>query len=516
MTAQFNAAGQLTGTTTTGANAGSASYSFDGAGNRSSQTVNGQSTSFGHDAAGRLLSTQADGRSTSYAYDGLDRRASVTDETRFGSDTTGTVWDGFDPVATDSGLHGVTDLLRDPLGGVVFQDGAYENEWVLGDMRNATATADAGGQITDLVDYADFGGADYESTGWGSLVGNDGQPGDATLGLDHYYARDYDTVTGTWVQPDEWRGLLVRPQSLNRFAYVENSPVAFSDYLGYLPIGGGLKGGVAKANAKSAMKKGGIAAAVAKTNASVPPHSFGKGAPSGAVKPRDRVITPQNRSPFFTAQLHLLNLRGCGFGDIACRGTRLASTSSCFLMPNPASCLFSEMDRSVRPGIESTLSWIRNAVRVTGEAIGNAATWLGARAASATRGYINSTATWVGLTYALNTGAVCVPIGDGIVACGRRPGGGIGPFGSGWGAQPGGAITIGNVIYGGFELDEMLADEDLMRHEINHTWQWARGGGGLGFLIPWALNGAASACNPYEREAGLEGTNYELYQGECK
>jgi YD repeat-containing protein len=40
LTAQFNAAGQLTGTTTTGANAGTATYSFDGAGNRSSQTVN--------------------------------------------------------------------------------------------------------------------------------------------------------------------------------------------------------------------------------------------------------------------------------------------------------------------------------------------------------------------------------------------------------------------------------------------------------------------------------------------
>ncbi|UPL14756.1 RHS repeat-associated core domain-containing protein [Microbacterium galbinum] len=311
LTAQFNAAGQLTSTKTTGVNAGSASYSFDGAGNRSSQTVNGVPTSFGHDAAGRLLSTQTEGRSTSYAYDGLDRRTSVTDETRFGSDTTGTTWDGLDPVATDSGLHGSTELLRDPTGEVVFQAGAFDDAWVLGDARNATATADAGGRITDLVDYADFGAAGFESTGWASLVGNDGQPGDATLGLDHYYARDYDTATGSWVQPDEWRGLLVRPQSLNRFAYVENSPVAFSDHLGFLPIGGGLKGGVAKAYAKHAVKKGGIAAAISKANGpKLPRHSMGTsggerpgtlsrggGGPGGA-------IVPMSRSNVYTSATH--------------------------------------------------------------------------------------------------------------------------------------------------------------------------------------------------------------------
>ena len=232
--AQFNAAGQVTGTTTTGAGAGSASYAFDGAGNRSSQTVNGQSTSFTHDPAGRLLGTHADGRSTSYAYDGFDRRVSTTDQTEFGTHTTGTVWDGFDPAATSSDLHGATDLYRDPLGAVAFQDGPYGNDWVLGDQRNATATAGADGQITDLVNYADFGGAEYESAGWASLVGNDGQPGDPTLGLDNYYARDYDTTTGSWVQPDEWRGLLQRPQSLNRYAYIENTPVSFSDHLGYV------------------------------------------------------------------------------------------------------------------------------------------------------------------------------------------------------------------------------------------------------------------------------------------
>lgn len=302
LVAQFNAAGQLTGTTTTGANAGTASYGFDGAGNRSSQTVNGQSTSFTHDPAGRLLATRTDGRSTSYAYDGLDRRTGMVDETRYGTNTTSTAWDGFEPAATTSSLHGETDLIRDPFGAVAFQDGPYGGEWVLGDQRNATATAGGDGQITDLVVYADFGAPEYESTGWASLVGNDGQPGDPTLGVDNYYARDYDTETGTWIQPDQWRGLLVRPQSLNRYTYVENTPVSFSDHLGFvikaIPFSDGGSKSKAGKYARSAFKKPLAAVPTPAAAASTLSRGTGGGAPSADAS------VPISRSGQFTSMTH--------------------------------------------------------------------------------------------------------------------------------------------------------------------------------------------------------------------
>lgn len=285
--------------------------------------MNGQSTSFGHDPAGRLLSTQADGRSTSHAYDGFDRRTAVTDQTQYGTNTTSTVWDGFDPVATDGDLHGATDLLRDPLGGVIFQDGAYSNEWTLGDQRNTTATTDTTGQITDLVDYADFGAADYESTGWASLVGSDGQPGDPTLGLDHYYARDYDTTTATWAQPDQWRGLLVRPQSLNRYAYIENTPVSFSDHLGYvikvMPM---VEGG--RSPAKQVRSNAFTKAAMHSMGTSVRSSAGYKAvAKSNGVISKANIKTPTARSDQFVTVVHDVRARpgDCPPGSTYVKGT---------------------------------------------------------------------------------------------------------------------------------------------------------------------------------------------------
>ncbi|WP_167347482.1 RHS repeat-associated core domain-containing protein [Microbacterium hydrocarbonoxydans] len=280
------------------------------------------------------ITTQADGRSTSYAYDGLDRRTGVTDQTLHGTDTTTTAWDGFEPAATDSDLHGVTSLFRDPLGAVAYQAGASGGEWVLGDQRNVTATAGANGQITDLVNYADFGGAEYESTGWASLVGNDQQPGDPTLGLDNYYARDYDPTTGSWVQPDDWRGLLVRPQSLNRYSYIENTPVSFSDDLGYVrsymrASGGGNRPSVVKRAAAKAGAAAGVAARNAKAAAvrtramaslTRGPGGGVSGFKSTSISPRHRVSTPMARSAGLLPTRHLLTPTGCDRMDKNCGG----------------------------------------------------------------------------------------------------------------------------------------------------------------------------------------------------
>lgn len=67
-----------------------------------------------------------------------------------------------------------------------------------------------------------------------------GQEWDENTGLYHFYAREYDPSTGTWLQQDPYRGQLADPMSLHRYGYVENNPISFLDFYGYLscPIGG--------------------------------------------------------------------------------------------------------------------------------------------------------------------------------------------------------------------------------------------------------------------------------------
>ncbi len=52
-----------------------------------------------------------------------------------------------------------------------------------------------------------------------------GQREDATIGLYFYNARYYDAALGRFTQPDTIVPNPGNPQSLNRYAYVNNSPV---------------------------------------------------------------------------------------------------------------------------------------------------------------------------------------------------------------------------------------------------------------------------------------------------
>lgn len=235
VTATLDAAGRVTSTSD------GASYAYDAAGSRSSATVDGERTSFAHDAAGRLTGTSAEGRSTAYVYDGLDRRVGSIDTEEFGTDEATRAWDGLLPVAGGSSRHGASSLLRDAAGDALVQSGASGVSWLLGDARDVTATATSAGVLDDLVSYGDFGGAAFSTSGWDAAVGFDGQPGDASLGVDEYFARSYDPMVGSWLGADSWRGELDDPQSLNRYAYVANSPVSYADTFGFARtrVGGG-------------------------------------------------------------------------------------------------------------------------------------------------------------------------------------------------------------------------------------------------------------------------------------
>ncbi|MFG2881566.1 RHS repeat-associated core domain-containing protein [Streptomyces sp. NPDC048297] len=83
-------------------------------------------------------------------------------------------------------------------------------------------------------------------TSWPGDKGYVGGTNDATTGLTHLGARDYDPATGRFLSVDPLMDP-TNPQSLNGYSYAENNPVTLSDPTGLCPVdlcgGGEGKGG---------------------------------------------------------------------------------------------------------------------------------------------------------------------------------------------------------------------------------------------------------------------------------
>jgi RHS repeat-associated protein len=56
-----------------------------------------------------------------------------------------------------------------------------------------------------------------------------GEPRDAESGFVYLRARTYDPQVGRFLQRDRWPGILETPSVLNRFTYVENNPMNYTD-----------------------------------------------------------------------------------------------------------------------------------------------------------------------------------------------------------------------------------------------------------------------------------------------
>lgn len=73
--------------------------------------------------------------------------------------------------------------------------------------------------------------------GYGGSDGNrqkfTGYERDTESGLDYAHARYYANVQGRFTSPDSLMGSIGNPQSLNRYAYVGNNPVNYSDPTGH-------------------------------------------------------------------------------------------------------------------------------------------------------------------------------------------------------------------------------------------------------------------------------------------
>jgi len=95
---------------------------------------------------------------------------------------------------------------------------------------------DTSGNTIDDLRYHAFGATRSGGTNTPTDKRFTGQTLDMSTGLYSYGARSYDSALGRFVQPDSIVPQTGNPQSLNRYSYVYNNPLKYSDPSGHGPI----------------------------------------------------------------------------------------------------------------------------------------------------------------------------------------------------------------------------------------------------------------------------------------
>jgi RHS repeat-associated protein len=198
-------------------------FSYDAAGN----LLNDGTHSYTYDSEGRVLTV--DGSSTSYVYDAFGRRAQKTvsgTAYQFIYDESGRVIDELTSGSWISGeLYAGATHVATYTGSTTYFD---HSDW-LGTSRVRSNVSGVNAEhCTNLV----FGDAmNCPGTDW-SLRHFTGDWHDSESNLEDTWFRKYSTTEGRWTSPDP-AGLAAvdptNPQTWNRYAYVGNNPLSFTD-----------------------------------------------------------------------------------------------------------------------------------------------------------------------------------------------------------------------------------------------------------------------------------------------
>jgi RHS repeat-associated protein len=248
------------------------SYTYDPVGNRLSVTSGGQTTShgynkldevnlsegwtydnngnaaaipgsaFGYDAANRLTSAAVSGYALDYTYDGDGKRAGDTKQVAGGGTaySVGYVYDvaGGLPVVLADQVSGANappsrKYVWGPAGLAYADAGGTVNVYHSDGLGSVRAITDGSGNVVQTYRTDAYGVATSAQGGVNQTFQFAGQQRDED-GLVDLRARVYDPTQGRFLQRDPLAGRVARPQSLNRYAYVQNNPVNATDPSGLL------------------------------------------------------------------------------------------------------------------------------------------------------------------------------------------------------------------------------------------------------------------------------------------
>ncbi|MGC1294338.1 MAG: RHS repeat-associated core domain-containing protein, partial [Alloacidobacterium sp.] len=196
------------------------SYTYDAEGNILN-VDNGSTAVYVYDALNRRVSTQTTSGTTEYIFDYAGRRiSSWLASNNFGIE--GRIyWDGM-PIVFHSWNNYIFFQHQDWLG----------TERVRTDYAGAIADTDVS------MPFGDFFGETF-SEAYANQDNNHfaGLERDTESGTEHAQFRQYSELNGNWMSPDPYDGSydFSNPQSFNRYSYVMNNPLSFTDPSGKDP-----------------------------------------------------------------------------------------------------------------------------------------------------------------------------------------------------------------------------------------------------------------------------------------
>jgi RHS repeat-associated protein len=104
-------------------------------------------------------------------------------------------------------------------------------------LGSVSMSTDASGQVLSQARYTPFGDVAWEGGQAQTDFGFTGQRAERGLGLMDYGARWYDARLGRFLSPDTITPGMDNPMAWDKYAYVLNSPLKYSDPSGHIPCG---------------------------------------------------------------------------------------------------------------------------------------------------------------------------------------------------------------------------------------------------------------------------------------
>jgi RHS repeat-associated protein len=215
--------------------AGTSSYTYDGNGNRLTKTTGTTEVSYAFDALNRLIAASGGGIAAQYRYDGDGNRVSQQ-------------------AGAASYQYAVDVARRNPsILNENGPDGNIDFQYGLTMLSGSSSTleqfyqADGVGSTADVTDATDTLKASYAYDPWGKLLNPidplgtkdkfkfTGEALDAQTGLYYFRARYYDPTIGRFISKDRFGGVASMPSTVNRYTYVLNNPLGYTDRSGSAP-----------------------------------------------------------------------------------------------------------------------------------------------------------------------------------------------------------------------------------------------------------------------------------------